>query len=109
MLHHFPVFLFLPLCLIRWWLLGAATDARAPGTLSSPAWLGGLGLHLLLLKIIEVTSEGCSSTSGLLLDLPPIVSSTLTRGHLWIMRCTHVRVHTLMCVCSLSLSMSARC
>lgn len=109
MLHHFPVFLFLPLCLIRWWLLGAATDARAPGTVSSPTWLGGLGLYLLLLKIIEVTSEGHSSTPGSLLDFPLVVSST--RGHhSWIMWCTHMRAHTLMCVCSLSpCLMSARC
>lgn len=74
MLHHFPVFLFVPLFWIKWWLLGAATDARAPGTLSSPTWPGGLGLHLLLLKIIELTSEEYSSTPGSPLDLPPVVS-----------------------------------
>lgn len=101
MLHHFPVFLHL--CLIRWLLLGAATDARAPCTLSSHTWLGGLGLHLLLLKIIEVSSEGYSSTPGSLLDLCPIVSST--QGDTHGQSGSHTCVPTHSCACALSVSL----
>lgn len=55
------------------------TQWQMPGPLELSHVDGGM--HFLLLKIVEVTSEGYSSTLGSLLNLSPVVSSSLTKGH----------------------------
>lgn len=81
MLHYFPVFFF-SLCVDDSLTQGQMSEPLAHLVLP-PGWMSGWPeLHFLLLEIIEVTSEGYSSTPGSLLNLSPNVSSALTRGSL---------------------------